>query len=391
MTELTLGGAQALPSNGGTEVYAIADEEGKVIDRPLTRLNPIDASNARSYANSKAYEQCPALVERFVTYTGTKVDQQGNEVMNTFFRLGLLERMKGAVPTPATSAFIYPKDEDGNVASNAVPIATRLWTVIPEVDLSTDEGLQSYLQTGRFPFRIVPAGEVAPEYPRTPTGKLKAKTKVPASLVLNIPRTAYKNVVIVDSTQEADGSVIPTRVRMAFYLRAKFVDRANGRVTVPNVDKPVFPSLFVSIWERQAVDVTDDILALYTEKSDEFEGDMDATMHACLSTLFADPDYANTAGHRVLELIARMTTASMVEELPREVRRAHSLDDRMRLYAIELYDCYFGVERPADEGKNEFVDFHGRLASLNDPMRLHARNLQGKTRLNNGANVVLFQ
>ena len=382
-----------MPSSGGIEVYAIADAEGKVIDRPLTRLNPIDAANARSYADTKAYEQCSSLVERFVSCTGTKVDANGNQVMNTFFRLGLLERMKNAVPTPATQAFIYPRDAEGNVVSGSSAIATRLWTVVPEVDFSTEGAIESYLQTGRFPFRIVPAGETAPEYPRA-KGKPAPKSKVSSTAVLNIPRTAYKNVVIIDSTVETDGTVLPTRVRMAYYLRAKFIDRSTQRVSIPGIQNPVYPSLFVSIWERQAVDVTEDFLDLYAAKaaSEEYaDADMDKLVHACLSDFFAAPEYAQTAAHRVLELIARMTTASMVEELPREVRRAHSLDDRMRLYAIELYDCYFGVERPVDEGKSEFVDFHGRLASLNDPMRLHARNLQGKTRLNNGASVVLFQ
>jgi hypothetical protein len=128
---------------------------------------------------------------------------------------------------------------------------------------------------------------------------------------------------------------------------------------------------------------------------DQVEGsDTNERVHVALAQFFINPELASTKLARILQLQARSLAGAHVDALPGgqgTPKYDYNLVDRCCLYATEVRDCYHGVERTI-EGKNaedEFLDFHGRLMRIQDPLALNAQRLAGKSRLNDGVKVVL--
>jgi len=380
---LTLGMGVGEVNESGEYAYHIEDDEGKRIDSPLSRLSNIDANNARPLdgPNLDIVEESPLLVERFLRTTGTALDSKGQSVVKTFRRLATIQVLKTkegvpGVETRASQAFNFTEGAEH-------PDSVRLWTIIPETPFDSDEAIEQYLASGSVSFKIVPLGQTGAQYPRDKKGNVKGIDSVKADSTFSIPRAAYKNIILVDRKVDENGVSVPTRVRISYYMRLRVRD-TDKQVKKEGFANPVNPSLFISVWDRSMLDVTRDFLSVYETVA---EGkSMDEAVHAALSVLFKGGEYASTEAHRGLELIARIAVANTVGLLPMDTRRKYQLDDRMRLYAVTLRDCYYGVENT----NSTYTDFHGRLVRLEDPLALSARNIQGKTRINNNADIVMF-
>lgn len=381
--DMVLGTTASESSAASSEPYVITNDAGEVIDRPITRLNPSEQNLARSFENATAFSESPALVERFVRSTGVVEGQNGQPRIATFRALAWLVGLKNKAQAKGSTLVAFDHDEDGTATGKA--LAIREYTCIPSTDLHTEEGMAVFNDTGTVKFRVVPLISLSDKAPVKANGNVDLN-KVKPTAAYPVDRLPFKNVVVIDYTKEADGSVLPVRARATFYLRVQFLDRSQ-RITAEaangnTVERPA--RLHASVTPRAMYDVTDEFLGAYAKAEGKTVDDkVQAAIRACYTGV-------GRLG-QCLQLQGRSAVAAMVSSIDYASRRANNLDDRVRMYAFEGMDGYFGIEQASDAGNSEFTDFHMRLVKLADPLTMHAQRLQGVKRINAGTNVVLSQ
>lgn len=361
-------GGDAATSQGASLAYPAAE-----------RLETIDRNNARPLDRVKS--ACAGIAAWFVNFCGTMVNAAGDNVTKTLHSFSWITNLKGHFPRKVTSLFSYAwvKGEDDKMAPEGKPLAYRLWSLFPSFDLSNEADLAAFNETGILKFSVRPVSNII-GLKRTAAKLFEKDGRIKT---YDVPRIFDRNFVIVNVETDADGNLSIKDVLANYYMRLMF---RNKDWKVEGRDSQLFSSCYL----RKAVDVTAEFVKVF----DTVDGkDFDSRVHATLTMfLGANPELKDSKLARIMAIQAHALAGAHVAALPGgegTIKRENNLVDRVCLNTTTIRGAYFGVERTI-EGKapeDEFLDFHCRLVSIEDPITQRARGLEGVKRFNNALNI----